>query len=138
MKSQVQSQLTKSAVKALKKPDSTFRRLQSTIILFIVLAALTVIVWTTWQIFQSVLEAIDTKFQAHNINLTRTSASIGIQYRSKQSVVDSAENYVHRAWRKVQIPDDFKVSRLLKLRQWKDRKRNVYQGSGTEAANSGW
>lgn len=118
--------------------DSLWVRLQSSIILFLVLFAVGGVIFVTYKIFTSVRDGINKAMEAKNINVSRTSASIGVHSRSQQSVVDSAQRYVYKAWENSQPQEEAKVSRLFRLREWKDRKRDVYQGSGTEAANSGW
>lgn len=118
--------------------DSTFRRLRSTIILFAALAVAAVVLFLAWKVVSSVREGISNAFEKKNINVSRTSASVGVKPRTQQSVVDSAQRYAYKAWENSAVPPDAKVSRMLKLREWKDRKRHVYSGSGTEAANQGW
>lgn len=137
---QAEKEFAKNRVKSevAKKGSSILYKLQSTIILFILLAVISTILWITWGIILSICHSIDEKCGANNIRISKTSVSIGIKYRSKESVVDSAEQYAHRAWKGLEIAEDTRIHSFLKLHHWKDRKRHVYQGSGTEAANSGW
>lgn len=122
----------------VKHSDSLFRRLQSTIIFLIVLIVGCGITFLVWKTVTSVSQGIRDAFERKNINVSRTSASIAVKPRTQQAVVDSAQRYAYKAWENSQPQEDAKVSRFLKLRQWKDRKRSVYEGSGTEAANEGW
>jgi hypothetical protein len=92
-----------------------------------------------YRIFTAIKEGVQESMTSRNINISKTAANIGVPLRSQQSIVDSAQRYAYRAWENSRPPEDAKpVSRLFRLREWKDRKRNVYQGTGAQAANSGW
>lgn len=123
---------------AAKHGDSLLRRMQSTIIFVIVFAVICTVIFLTWKVTKAISQGIKDAFEEKNINLSRSSASIGVNTRSQQSIIDSAQQYVYKAWENSQTPEDANVSRMFKLKEWKDRKRHVYQGSGTEAANAGW
>lgn len=136
--SKLQTDAEELGRQALKHSDSIWKRLQSTAIMFIVLFTVCGIIFVTYKVFTAVQEGIAKAMESKNINVSRTSASIGVQSRSQQSVVDSAQRYVYKAWENSQPQEEAKVGRLFRLKEWKDRKRNVYQGTGTQAANSGW
>ena len=122
-----------------KNNETIFQKLRSTIILLIVLAVVSGLLYVMYRIFMAIKEGIQEAMSSHNINISKTAANIGVQSRSQQSIVDSAQRYAYRAWENSQPPEDAKpVSRLFRLREWKDRKRHVYQGTGAQAANSGW
>lgn len=139
-------QLDKAAAlsSVFEKPvkDTLFRRLQSTIILFLVMGVLCFILHTTWGIIQSISKSFHQFAESKNIKISRTSANIGVRYRSKASMVDDTQRFAHRALMSVisgaGTGNSSSMSRILKLKEWKDRKRTVYKGSGTEAANAGW
>lgn len=122
-----------------KQTETLFQKLQSTIILFIVLGVVSSVLYVIYRIIKAIKDEFQESMSSHNINISKTTASIGVQSRTQESVVDSVQRYAYRAWENSRPPEDAKpMSRLFRLREWKDRKRTVYQGSGTQAANAGW
>lgn len=125
----------------VQKPESLFWRLKSAIIVLLVGLILVSIIYTCYSIFQSVLKNLDSRFQAHNIYVTRNTARIQIPQLSHHELVDSSRRHVYKALSNLQAPPEEsrgRLIRMMKLKEWKDRRRIVYKGSGTEAANMGW
>lgn len=122
----------------VKSSDSLFKKLQSTLILIVVLVILLGITFVVYKIYVSVMEGVNNAMSNRNIKVSKSSASIGVNSKTQESVVDSAQRYVYKAWENSRPPEDAEISRWIKLKEWKDRKRTVFSGSGTEAANSGW
>lgn len=124
------------------KPESLFWRLKSAIIVLIACLIIALILCVCYTIFQSVLKALDLRFQACNIYFTRNTACIFVPSLSHHELVDSSRRHVYRALSNLPPPPPeitkSRVVRMIRLREWKDRRRHVYKGSGTEAANMGW
>ena len=93
-----------------KNNETIFQKLRSTIILLIVLAVVSGLLYVMYRIFMAIKEGIQEAMSSHNINISKTAANIGVQSRSQQSVVDSAQRYVYRAWENSQPPEDAKPS----------------------------
>jgi hypothetical protein len=125
----------------VQKPESLFWRLKSAIIVLLVGFILVSIIYVFYTVFQSVLENLDSRLQAYNIHITRNSARIHVPQLSRHELVDSTRRHVYNALSNLQPPPEEsqgRLMRMIKLKEWKDRRRRVYKGSGTEAANMGW
>lgn len=128
---------TSAAKTTLKNPDSVLRRLQSTIILFVILTCLGFILFATWKVVSNVNDNFHERMRTYNVEVGYTGARVGVQYRSRESLVESVERRAHGAVKKAR-EREYDRRGLLRLKQWRDRKRTVYHGTGAEAANSGW
>lgn len=133
--------------------QTTFQKLQSTIVLFVFLGFLLFIAFLCYQVYASITERTREELERRQIRINSDSdglttggarVSIPIKYMSP----DKVGTYMQRFATKVvgsagvvdenEAPVEIKVPRYLKFREWKDRKRRIYEGSATEAANHGF
>ena len=71
------------------------------------------IIYTCYSIFQSVLKNLDSRFQAHNIYVTRNTARIQIPQLSHHELVDSSRRHVYKALSNLQAPPEESRGRLI-------------------------
>lgn len=88
-----------------------------------------------WEVVENITESFQKFMRDNNMEFGHNRATIGVQYRARESIVESIEWRLHKMVKDTAVQGS---GGMLRLRQWKDRKRRVYEGSGTEAANSGW
>lgn len=130
--------------------------------LFIVLSILSFIGYTCLQIYWNITAQTKEYLDERNIKVAvqddgtgnggpgggGTKQGLNFSIPSAYMNKDRLENYAQQVASKVfgntvsvdeqAQKNDVKVSRMLRFREWKDRKRTVYTGSATEAANSGF
>lgn len=140
------------------QPVSIFTRLRSTIVLFVFIIVMVIITIICYNIYLEFCQKATVYMQSQQIkyspaskndnhqNDEKTGFALSIPVRSftRESVLENVSRLTHKALGNItsQNSDGKEVSlnvpRLFKFREWKDRKRKIYTGSATEAANEGF
>lgn len=128
--------------------DSLFQRLFSTIVLLIVLAVLGFVGFLCFQVYANLSAQTQEYLDERQIKVGKRGGGGGVSIPVSHISKDKMGNYAQRVASTVfgntasvdaqENPTNAKLSRMLRFREWKDRKRTVYTGSATEAANSGF
>lgn len=119
--------------------------MKDVIILCIVLVVVAVILWVVWSIVKSIMEQTNRYLEEKQIQVSSTRASFSVNAVPREQIVDMAQRMTERAWRNSVSVDSNdlplapeKVPRMMRLKEWQDRKRKVYAGTATQAANEGF
>lgn len=123
----------------------THSKFQSLAIFVVCAAAVCGVLWVVWRITMDIVGQTQAYFDSRQIKISSSNLSIPVKAVSRERIVEAAQRGATKAWlssanvdgnNEKLTPD--KVPRMMRLREWKDRRRSVYGGTATQAANEGF
>lgn len=142
------------------QPVSVFTRLRLTVILIVFILVMIIITIICYNIYLEFCQKAAVYMQSQQIKYSPASSndnnendekrgfalSIPVRSFTRESVLENVSRLTHKALGNItsqnadgkEVELSLNVPRLFKFREWKDRKRKIYTGSATEAANEGF
>lgn len=125
-----------SVIDDLPGEPGTLKKLQSTIILFVVLAVLAVVGYGCYKVAVGINDVVQEKLGNNKrVSIDSKGVNIKVKQRSHERTLDSAQRWAYKAWQNSKAPDEYDGP--LKFRETED-KRQVNLANATADANAGW
>lgn len=122
------------------KTLETLGKLKSTIFLLIGLVVLCYIGYVCYQIFTGIMEQVNEYLGKKDIKLSKDKMHLSVKAVPRDQVQEYSERIARKAMNSMAAnkATDDEIPRFVQFKEWKDRRRKVFHGTGCQAANEGF